>query len=103
MNQWNTQNCLVFPYATTLADLFQAVNSSRLTRSKARTTRTTPLSSCKNRNLLSDETQINATVPQLLSPLENYAEEKDHLSRTNSALCGKSGHMRELLNKKKRK
>src|SRR6266404_1459920 len=57
----------------------------------------------KNRNLVTDETQINATVPQCPKPFGKLtAEEKDHHFKNKLCLyCGKSGHMVQACNKKK--
>src|SRR6266404_3046976 len=61
-----------------------------------------PPPSAKNRNLVTDETQINATVPQHPKPFGKLtAEEKDHHFKNKLCLyCGKSGHMARACRKK---
>ncbi len=57
----------------------------------------------RNRNLVTDETQINAAVPQRPKPFGKLtAEEKDRRFKNKLCLyCGKPGHMARACNKKK--
>src|SRR5882762_8920736 len=57
----------------------------------------------RNRNLVTDETQINAAVPQRPKPFGKLtAEEKDRRFKNKPGhYCGKPGHMARACNKKK--
>jgi len=57
----------------------------------------------RNRNLVTDGTQINAAVPQRPKPFGKLtAEEKDRRFKNKLCLyCGKPGHMARACNKKK--
>src|SRR6266404_4854174 len=55
----------------------------------------------RNHNLVTDDTQINATVPQRPKPFGKLMAEKDcHFKNKPCLYCGKSGHMAWACRKK---
>jgi len=101
LNNGIHQKLLVFPYASTLADLVPKPVIDAPTNLPSQTHRTTPSSSCQEPQSVTDETPNQCTVLSVLSLWKTYGGRKRPPFQDKLCFIGQIGHMARACNKKK--